>query len=239
MEILRATDYQVLSNMAAEIVAREVNSKPDCVLGLATGSTPIGLYKQLAQLHNTGKLSLSRIYGINLDEYVGLSAEHKLSYQHYMWYNFYNLIKADARHVNIPNGLAEDLKKECERYDAVIKSLGGIDLQILGIGANGHIGFNEPAEVFIKNTHVVQLHESTRKMNARFFDNMNQVPTSAITIGIGAIMRAKKILLLASGHDKSTALHKMLHSDITPQIPATILQLHSNVTIIADEESLG
>lgn len=239
MELIETGDYGQLSDIACEEVCKAAAQKPHIVLGLATGSTPLGLYERLASAHRQGKANLSKVYGINLDEYVGLGKEHALSYARYMWYNFYELIGIPGEQANIPDGLATDLESECRRYDEVIRSLGGIDLQVLGIGANGHIGFNEPADFFARDTHIVQLSDSTRQMNARFFDSPQQVPTAAVTVGVGAIMGAKRILLLASGPEKATALAAALYGAITPRVPASILQLHPCVTVIADRAACG
>lgn len=239
MELIKARDYEELSDIACGRICAAVKEKPDAVLGLATGSTPLGLYSRLVAAHREGRVDLSGIYGVNLDEYAGLDKTHELSYTRYMWYNFYNPIGIPVGHTHIPDGMAPDPEAECRRYDEVLRSLGGIDLQVLGIGANGHIGFNEPADRFILNTHVAQLSENTRRMNARFFDSPGQVPASALTMGIGAIMGANRILLLASGREKAEALKTALYGDITPQVPASILQLHPRVAVIADSGSLG
>ncbi len=228
-----------MSAVASKIVIEAVNKKPASVLGLATGSTPLGLYKRLVEAYKMNLLNTSLFCGVNLDEYVGLGKEHSLSYHHYMFCNLYKHIGMDDSRIHIPNGLAEDLVQECADYDAKIQRLGGIDLQVLGTGANGHIGFNEPADYFTKNSHVANLHENTRSMNARFFENVQQVPNCAITIGIGAIMNAKSILILASGCEKTEAINKAFYGKITPQVPASILQLHSNVTLIADKKALA
>lgn len=239
MELIRARDYAEMSDIACKRVCAAVRGKPDMVLGLATGGTPLGMYERLAAAHRSGKIDLSGIRGVNLDEYVGIDGGHVLSYRWYMWYNLYTPIGLAPGQAHIPDGMATDLAAECARYDETIRSLGGIDLQVLGIGANGHIGFNEPGDAFVKNAHIAWLSESTRRGNARYFDSPDQVPTAAVTVGVGAIMAAKRILLLAGGPEKAGALKAALEGGITPRVPASILQLHPCVTVIADEGALA
>ena len=238
MKLIRVKNYEEMSEKAAALLGETVAKKGDSVLGLATGSTPVGMYQRLADAHNAGKLNLSGVCGVNLDEYIGIGGDHELSYRYFMSKNFYSLFGFDESRAHIPNGLAADLPKECDRYDALIEKLGGIDLQVLGIGRNGHIGFNEPDEVFLKNTHIAELDEDTRAANARFFERPADVPSKALTMGIGAIMAAKEILLLVSGSEKAQALKDAMTGDIDPRLPASILQLHPNVTVIADEAAL-
>jgi len=239
MKIISAPDYQSMSRKAANIISAQVILFPDSVLGLATGSTPVGVYSQLIEWYKKGDLDFSKVHSVNLDEYCGLPIEHEQSYRYYMNTNFFNHINIPIENTNVPNGLAKDFDAECRRYDKVINSLGGIDLQLLGIGHTGHIGFNEPDEDFDKTTHCVLLKQATIEANARFFDNADQVPKYAITMGIKAIMQAKKLLLVANGADKAEILYRSLFGPITPAVPASILQLHNDVTIVADEEALS
>lgn len=235
MKFIKEENYEKLSRQAANIISAQVIIKPDCVLGLATGSTPIGTYEQLAKWYQKGDIDFSKVRSVNLDEYVGLSGDNEQSYRYFMQKNFFNKINIKRENTFVPNGVAEDIVKECTDYDARIKSFGGIDLQLLGIGLDGHIGFNEPSDCFEKNTHVVGLHESTIKANSRFFDSIDDVPKMAITMGMVSIMQAKKILLIANGKGKEEILNKALYGPITPQIPASILQLHPDITIIYSE----
>ncbi|WP_044959112.1 glucosamine-6-phosphate deaminase [Butyrivibrio sp. WCD2001] len=239
MRIYRAKDYNDLSRKAANIISAQVIMKPDAVLGLATGSSPIGTYKQLIDWYKKGDLDFSEVKTINLDEYKGLSPEDEQSYYHFMHTNLFDHINIKPENTNIPNGLEEDSEKECTRYDNVINECGGIDLQLLGIGSNGHIGFNEPGISFDKTTHCVALTENTIKANARFFTSERDVPRYAYSMGIKNIMQAKSILLIASGERKADALYESLFGPITPAVPASILQLHNNVSIVADEEALS
>lgn len=238
MKIYAAKDYEDLSRKAANLISAQIIMKPDAVLGLATGSTPVGAYRQMIQWHEQGDLDFSSIRSVNLDEYKGLSGEHDQSYRYFMNHNLFDHVNIDKGQTNVPNGLAEDPEAECARYDGVIKEMGGIDLQLLGIGGNGHIGFNEPSDVFEKGTHVVTLTEETRQSNARFFSSIDEVPTHALTMGIGGIMSAKKILLLASGEAKAQAVYDSCFGPVTPRVPASILQLHKDVVVIADEAAL-
>ena len=239
MRIYAAKDYADLSRKAANIISAQVIMKPNAVLGLATGSTPVGAYRQLIEWYNKGDVDFFQISSVNLDEYKGLSGEHDQSYRYFMNRNFFDHINIKKENTNVPNGLAQDAEAECQRYNHVIKTLGGIDLQLLGIGGNGHIGFNEPGTAFEKETHLVTLTEQTRESNARFFAGLDEVPTHAFTMGIKSIMSAKKILLLATGENKAKALYDSFFGPVTPGVPASILQLHNDCTIIADEEALA
>ncbi|MFV0341367.1 MAG: glucosamine-6-phosphate deaminase [Anaerocolumna sp.] len=232
MNIIKASDYNDMSRKAANVISAQVILKPTCVLGLATGSTPIGTYKQLVEWYNKGDLDFSRVKSVNLDEYCGLSAENNQSYRYFMNDNFFSHINIDTENTFVPNGLATNLEEECERYDSLIYQMGGIDLQLLGIGLNGHIGFNEPDIRFEKTTHIVELDESTIQANARFFQNADEVPRQAITMGIKSIMHAKKVLLIAGGPEKEEIIKKALYGPITPDVPASILQLHPDLTVI-------
>lgn len=239
MKIYAAKDYNDMSRKAANIISAQILLKPDAVLGLATGSTPVGAYRELIEKHEAGDLDFSRIHSVNLDEYKGLSGEHDQSYRYFMNHNLFDHVNIDKANTNVPSGLAQDPEAECQRYNHVIEEEGGIDLQLLGIGNNGHIGFNEPCDVFEKGTHVVTLTEETRQSNARFFSSIDEVPTHALTMGIGNIMSAKKVLLLASGEGKAKALFESCFGPVTPQVPASVLQLHSDVVVIADEAALS
>lgn len=239
MRILKATDYKDMSRKAANIISAQVIMKPDCVLGLATGSTPIGTYKQLIEWYNKGDLDFSQIHTANLDEYKGLPKDNDQSYYYFMYNNFFKDININMDNTNIPDGMEPDANKECARYTKVIQELGGVDLQLLGLGHNGHIGFNEPDDVFAKDTHCVNLTESTIEANKRFFANADDVPRQAYTMGIKTIMSAKKILLVVSGEDKAAILKEVLCGPITPRVPASVLQLHSDVTVVADEAALS
>ncbi|MCQ2450358.1 MAG: glucosamine-6-phosphate deaminase [Clostridia bacterium] len=236
MKFIKVKNYEQMSRQAANIISAQVIIKPDSVLGLATGSTPIGTYKQLIKWCQKGDVDFSEVTSVNLDEYVGLDIENDQSYRYFMNTNFFDSINIKKENTYVPNGKADNLEEECANYDAFIKSIGGIDLQLLGIGLDGHIGFNEPADCFEKNTHVVDLHESTIKANARFFESVDDVPKKAVTMGMVSIMQAKKILLIANGKNKEEILNKALFGPITPEIPASILQLHPDITVIFSEE---
>ena len=239
MRIIAVKNYDEMSRKAANLIGAQVIMKPDCVLGLATGSTPVGTYKNLIAACEAGDLDFSQVTSVNLDEYKGLSGDHDQSYRYFMNTNLFNHVNINKENTNVPNGLTEDGDAECARYDAVIDEAGGIDLQLLGIGGNGHIGFNEPADIFEKGTHLVTLTEETRQANARFFASIDDVPTHAYTMGVGNIMSAKKVLLLANGEAKAQALYASLFGPVDPRVPASILQLHADVTIIADEAALS
>jgi len=234
MKVINVGSYQELSKEAAKIVIETVQKKPDAVLGLATGSTPVGLYNELIDDHAKNGTSYRKICTFNLDEYVGLEGSHPQSYLYFMRQHLFNHIDISPDNTFIPNGKAEDMMKECERYEELIKKKGGINLQILGIGQNGHIGFNEPGTSFSSRTHIIQLTESTRQANSRFFSSMEEVPTRAITVGIQTIMESRKILLLISGKAKMDALKRLLTDEIDENFPASVLKLHNDVTVITD-----
>ena len=238
MKIYSAKDYQDMSRKAANILSAQVIMKPNCVLGLATGSTPIGIYDQLIKWCKDGDLDFSEVKTVNLDEYKGLGRDSNQSYYHFMHKHFFEHININEDNINIPNGLAKDDMKECARYNKCISDLGGIDMQLLGLGHNGHIGFNEPGAFFEKETHCIDLTDRTIKANQRFFPD-GEVPRQAYTMGIKNIMQAKKILLVVSGEDKADILYKTLKGPVTPLVPASILQLHNDVTIVADEAALS
>lgn len=235
MKFFEVESYEKLSQKAANIIAAQVISKPNCVLGLATGSSPLGTYEQLANKCKNGELDFTEVTSVNLDEYVGLTGDNDQSYRYFMDTNLFSKINIDREKTHVPNGCADDLAQEGARYDALIAALGGIDLQLLGIGLDGHIGFNEPDDVFIKETHRVTLDPSTIEANARFFASKEDVPTEAITMGMQAIMQAKKVLLIANGKNKREIVEKAFFGPITPQVPASILQLHPDLTVIYSE----
>jgi glucosamine-6-phosphate deaminase len=237
VRIVIAKDYEDMSARAARIVAGQIYLKPNSVLGMATGSTPLLMYKELIRVHKEVGLDFSEIVTFNLDEYLGLSKEDEQSYNYYMFHNFFNHINIKKENIYIPNGMLEDVEQECKHYDSRIHKKGGIDLQVLGIGTNGHIGFNEPDIKFEATTHKVKLDDETIHANARFFETMEEVPRFAISMGIKTIMHAKKVLLLASGENKAEVLYRALFEGITPEIPASILQLHQDVTVIVEENA--
>lgn len=238
MIIYKTKDYQDMSRRAAQIIAAQIMMKPDCVLGLATGSSPVGLYQHLVEQYNNKDLDFSKVTSVNLDEYKGLAPDHEQSYRRFMDTNLFDYVNIDKSHTFVPNGLEEDSSKACEDYNQIIQKAGGVDLQLLGIGNNGHIGFNEPGEAFICETHCVELTPSTIEANKRFFASEADVPRYAYTMGIRNIMQAKKILLIASGRAKAQALKDALYGPVTPYVPASILQLHADVAVVADEEAL-
>lgn len=239
MNICRAKDYNDMSRKAANIISAQIIMKPDCVLGLATGSSPIGTYKQLIDWYNKGDLDFSRVTTINLDEYKGLSADNSQSYHYFMNHNLFDHVNIDKDRTFLPDGTEADAGKACADYNRVISACGGVDLQLLGLGNNGHIGFNEPNDVFAKETHCVDLTQSTIEANKRFFESEADVPRQAYTMGIKNIMQAKMILVVVSGAGKAKILKEVLEGPVTPQVPASILQMHTNVTIVADEAALS
>lgn len=235
MNFIRVGTYDELSTRAAAIICGQVAIKPNSVLGLATGSSPLGTYAKMAEKNKLGEVDFSQVKSINLDEYVGLDGEHNQSYRYFMNNNLFKNINIDINNTYVPNGCASDIDGECKAYDELIKSVGGIDLQLLGIGLDGHIGFNEPDDYFEKSTHKVVLDPSTIEANSRFFKSRDEVPTTAVTMGMGGIMSAKKILLIANGKGKKDILEKAFFGPITPKVPASILQLHPDVTVIYSE----
>ena len=228
-----------MSRKAANIISAQVIMKPDCVLGLATGSTPIGLYQQLVAWYEKGDLDFSEVRTVNLDEYKGLSRENDQSYYYFMHHNLFDHVNLPAENSHLPNGMEPDSDKECRRYSELIRSMGGVDLQLLGIGHNGHIGFNEPGDAFDNDVHCVNLTQSTIEANKRFFASADDVPKQAYTMGIKTIMQAKKILIVASGEDKAAIVRDAFFGPITPKVPASVLQLHNDVTLVADEAALS
>lgn len=238
MKLFVEKNYDALSERAGKILIDEIVKKKDIVLGLATGSTPIGTYKELIKAHVEDGLDFSQVKSFNLDEYVGLDGDHPNSYRYFMDDIFFNHVNILKSNTYVPDGKAADFETYCKKYDQLIEKNGGVDIQILGIGSNGHIAFNEPAEELSVGTSVVQLNESTINDNARFFNSMDEVPKTAISMGIGSILKAKKILLLASGKNKADIIAQLLNNDvISTQVPATLLKLHPDVTIIADEDA--
>ncbi|MDD4569134.1 MAG: glucosamine-6-phosphate deaminase [Tepidanaerobacteraceae bacterium] len=238
MQLFIEKDYSAMSKKAAQIFADEIRQKPNLVLGLATGGTPVGTYQELIRKHNEESLDFSKVVTFNLDEYYGLTPDNSQSYNYYMFENLFNHVNIQKENAHMPDGRASDIKTYCKKYDNQIEKSGGIDLQLLGIGVNGHIGFNEPAEELVVGTHITDLTQDTIKANSRFFDSADQVPTKAITMGIGSIMKAKKIMLLASGKGKAEIMAKLLNNNlVTTKTPASLLMLHQNVMIIMDEEA--
>lgn len=228
-----------MSRKAANIISAQVIMKPDCVLGLATGSTPIGLYQQLVAWYEKGDLDFSEVRTVNLDEYKGLSRENDQSYYYFMHHNLFDHVNLPAENSHLPNGMEPDSDRECRRYSELIRSMGGVDLQLLGIGHNGHIGFNEPGDAFDNDVHCVDLTQSTIEANKRFFASADDVPKQAYTMGIKTIMQAKKILIVASGEDKADIVRDAFFGPITPKVPASVLQLHNDVTLVADKAALS
>ena len=239
MKIYKAKDYKDMSRKAANIISAQVIMKPSCVLGLATGSTPIGTYDQLVEWYNKGDLDFSEVTTVNLDEYKGLPRTNDQSYYYFMHQHLFDRVNIDPERTNVPNGMEPDAEKECGRYEELIRSLGGVDLQLLGLGHNGHIGFNEPGEAFEKETHCVDLTESTIEANKRFFASADDVPKQAYTMGIKTIMQAKKILIVVNGENKADIVERAFFGPVTPEVPASILQLHNDVTLVGDEAALA
>lgn len=237
MKILVVKNYDEMSKVAAKELAEVISKKPEATLGLATGGTPVGMYKELIDMHKNGELDFSKVTTVNLDEYVGLSGEHDQSYRYFMDSNLFNHVNIRKEYTYVPNGLAEDMHQECVNYDKRIEELGGIDVQVLGIGSNGHIGFNEPSDTLSLGTHVTDLAESTIEANSRYFTSKEEVPTKALTMGLGAIMKAKKILLMVSGEAKAEIMDKVVNGKITTQVPASFLQMHKDVVLIIDENA--
>lgn len=239
MKVYCGKDYKEMSRKAANIIAAQVITKPDCVLGLATGSSPVGTYEHLIEMYNNGDLDFSGVTSVNLDEYKGLSGDNDQSYRYFMNTNLFNHVNIDKSRTFVPNGLEPDSQKACDEYNATIREVGGIDLQLLGLGNNGHIGFNEPCDVFEKETHCVDLTASTIEANKRFFEKEEDVPRQAYTMGIQNIMQAKKVLIIVSGEGKADIVAKAFAGPITPQVPASILQLHNDVTLVGDKAALS
>ncbi|MBW9144516.1 glucosamine-6-phosphate deaminase [Clostridium sp. CM028] len=237
MRILVLDNYEEMSKKAALMIASQVMLKPDSVLGLATGDTPLGMYKELIALYNKKEVDFNEVRTFNLDEYYGINREDPQSYYNYMINNLFNSINVNVKNINVPDGMAMDIEASCRGYENKIKEVGGIDMQILGIGGNGHIGFNEPDVTFEAETHLVNLNEQTIEANSRFFKSRKDVPVKAISMGIKTIMNSKKIILLANGLNKAEAIERAVKGKINPNMPASILQLHNDVTIILDKKA--
>ena len=239
MRIIRTKNYDEMSRKAAAIIAAQVIHKPDCVLGLATGGTPVGTYKNLVEWYKSGDLDFSEVSTVNLDEYRGLPREHRESYWSFMHRNLFDHVNIPQDRINLPDGTNMDADAECKRYDAVIASMGGVDLQLLGIGHDGHIGFNEPSDAFDMGTHCVDLTEETIEANKRFFASRDEVPRQAYTMGTHTIMSARKVLMIVSGKDKAGIIKKAFFGPVTPHVPASILQMHPNFVLVADEDAIS
>lgn len=237
MKIICTNDYDKMSERAAEIVLKAI-AKKKCLLGLATGSTPVGMYERLTRLYREGRADFRHVQSVNLDEYISLPPSHEQSYRYFMQSHLFDHINIDPKNTHLPSGTASP-EAECRRYEDLLKSLGRIDLQVLGLGHNGHIGFNEPGEIFVKETHIVDLTESTILANARFFSRPEEVPRRAITMGIRSIMQARTVLVLVSGRGKAEIVKRAFTGDVTPRVPASVLQLHPNVILIGDKEALS
>lgn len=235
MRVVTVKDYKAMSKKAALIVASQIILKKDSVLGLATGSTPKGMYKELIKMYQDDKLDFSNVKTFNLDEYIGLSKNHPQSYNYYMNKNFFNFINIQEKNIHLLDGKNDDIKKECSEYDMKIERSGGIDLQVLGIGANGHIGFNEPRKRLFIKTHQINLSQKTISDNSRFFNSQDEVPSKAITVGISTILKSKRILLLASGENKAEAIKETISGYVSTQVPSSLLQTHPEVIIIIDK----
>lgn len=235
MRILETKNYEEMSALAADIIGAQVLLKPRCVLGLATGSSPIGTYQKLIEAYRQGRLDFSQVRTVNLDEYCGLTGDNPQSYRYFMDHQLFSQVNIPRENTFLPDGMAQDMEEESRRYEALVASLGGVDLQLLGIGHNGHIGFNEPTDSFPPTVHQVELTESTIQANSRLFDRIEDVPTQAITMGVGTILKADKILLIA-GVDKKSIVEEALYGKVTPQVPASVLQLHRDVTVITCRE---
>ncbi len=232
MKIIETNNYQETSKIAADIVAEQILNKGDSVLGLATGSSPEGMYAELVAMNQAGKIDFSGITSVNLDEYFGLAPENDQSYRYFMNHHLFDHVNIRKECTYVPDGLTKEPEKECEEYDRRIEELGGIDLQVLGMGLNGHIGFNEPGDCFPVGTHLVTLEDSTIEANSRFFASKEEVPTQALSMGMKSIMCAKKILMIVHGKAKYETLMKAINGPVTPWLPASILQLHPDVTVV-------
>ncbi len=239
MKIIRTRDYADMSRKAANIISAQIILKPDCVLGLATGSTPIGIYEKLVEWYGKGDLDFGDVTTVNLDEYRGLSRDNDQSYYYFMNEHLFRHVNLRPDHTFLPDGTEPDAEKACREYNEVLHSIGDVDLQLLGLGHNGHIGFNEPCGSFAKETHCVNLTERTIQANRRFFASEEDVPRQAYTMDVRTIMNAKKILLAVSGEEKADAVKAALFGPITPQVPASVLQLHRDVLVVADEAALS
>ena len=237
MEVIILPSIEDCANLGARKVSALVNSKSNAVLGLATGSTPIPVYAELVRLHNESGLSFSKVKSFNLDEYIGLAPDHSCSYRYFMKEHLFNLIDIEQDFTYVPNGMVDDISEECSKYENAIKDCGGIDLQILGIGSDGHIGFNEPGSSLSSRTRIKTLASETIRDNARFFDDEDEVPRHCITMGVGTILDSKSVLLLAFGEGKADVVAKSIEGPITSMVPASVLQMHQNVTVLLDDKA--
>ena len=239
MKIIKAKDYADLSRKAANIISAQVITKPDCILGLATGSTPIGTYEKLVEWYQKGDLDFSEVTSVNLDEYKGLTRDNDQSYYYFMNDHLFSKVNINKERTYLPDGTESDSDKACGAYNDILHSVGAVDLQLLGLGHDGHIGFNEPADVFPKETHCVKLTDTTIEANKRFFASIDDVPKEAYTMGIQTIMKAKMVLVVVSGADKADIVKEAFTGVVTPLVPASILQMHPNVIVVADEAALS
>ncbi|MBU3819169.1 MAG: glucosamine-6-phosphate deaminase [Candidatus Faecalibacterium intestinavium] len=239
MKIIRAKDYKDMSRKAANIISAQVIMKPNCVLGLATGGTPVGTYAQLIDWYNKGDVDFSEVTTVNLDEYRGLPRDHEQSYWYFMQKNFFGSVNVQPDRIHVPDGSNPNAEEACREYDAIIRNVGGIDLQLLGIGVDGHIGFNEPGQAFELGTHCVDLTESTIDANQRFFNSRDEVPRQAYTMGIKTIMQARKVLMVANGANKAEIIKKAFFGPVTPEVPASILQMHPDFILVGDQDALA
>ena len=239
VNLIKAADPKEVGKLAADLFEALIRTKPACVIGLATGSTPLPLYQELIAREKAGKIDFTRVRSANLDEYKGLASDHPQSYRRFMQENLFDHISIKPENTIVPDGLAEDVQAMCEAYERQIEAWGGVDLQLLGIGHDGHIGFNEPADHFPGMTHEVELTAMTRDANKRFFASLDEVPTAAFTMGIGTVMAAKKIVMVVTGADKHDILMKSFFGPVTPEVPASILQFHPDVTVICDAAAWG
>lgn len=239
MKIFVTDTYEQMSRKAANIIAAQVQLKPNSNLGLATGGTPVGMYKQLIKMNEENDINFENVRTFNLDEYYPIDKNNGQSYYNFMNENLFKHVNINEENTNIPNGMADNIEEECKNYDRKIEVAGGVDIQVLGIGHNGHIGFNEPDGIFTKETNCVELTQTTINANVRFFNSIEEVPKKALTMGIGTIMKSKKILLLASGEDKAEIIRIMIEGEIDPKVPASVLQLHPDVTIVLDKKAAG
>lgn len=237
MKVIVTKNYDELSKVAANEMANIIRNNPKAILGLATGGSPVGMYKELIKMNQSGDIDFSKVTTVNLDEYVGLSGDHPQSYRYFMNNTLFNHINIDKKNTYVPNGLAENIEEECKNYDAKIAELGGTDVQLLGVGNNGHIAFNEPDSSLVSGTHLTGLTEDTIKANARFFDTIDEVPKTALTMGLGGIMKSKKIIVIASGESKAEAVRGMVSGKISTNMPASMLQMHRDVVVIVDEDA--
>ncbi|MBD7914326.1 glucosamine-6-phosphate deaminase [Clostridium sp. Sa3CUN1] len=237
MKVIVTKNYDELSKVAANEMANIIRNNPKAILGLATGGSPVGMYKELIKMNQLGEIDFSKVTTVNLDEYVGLSGDHPQSYRYFMNNTLFNHINIDKNNTYVPNGLAENIEEECKNYDAKIAELGGTDVQLLGIGNNGHIAFNEPDTSLVSGTHLTGLTDDTIKANARFFDTIDEVPKTALTMGLGGIMKSKKIIVIASGESKAEAVKGMVSGKISTNMPASMLQMHRDVVVIVDEDA--